>query len=391
MNACLIAYTFYENDFRVKRYAEALADAGYKVDVFALRKKGGSKISKFDMITIHHLQGRSYNEKGLKSFIYRMTLFFLRVFYAISVKQFKNRYQIVHVHNPPDFMVFSALSAKIMGAKVIFDMHENLPEFYCMKFDKKPGTFPVKILLLFEKMATLFADYTIVAHDLLKERVISRDGISETKCAALLNYPSEKLFKADYSNLKKENEFRIIYPGTISYLHGLDIAVKAMKAVKNECASIKLDIYGKATSNNYLEEILQLIEDMDLKETVRMHGIVPLEEMRNILLNANVGVVPKRGGIFGSEAFSTKILEFMLAGLPVIVSNTKIDQFYFNSSMVMFFEPENHRELSKRILELYRDAAKRKQLATKSREFVKSNTWEVKSRVYLDIVDELVS
>ena len=40
---------------------------------------------------------------------------------------------------------------------------------------------------------------------------------------------------------------------------------------------------------------------------------------------ASVGVVPKRSEGFGNEAFSTKTLEFMACGVPVIVSRTRID------------------------------------------------------------------
>jgi glycosyltransferase involved in cell wall biosynthesis len=115
-----------------------------------------------------------------------------------------------------------------------------------------------------------------------------------------------------------------------------------------------------------------------------------MEEMGKILPTASIGVVPKRGGIFGSEAFSTKILEFMAAGVPVIASKTKIDEYYFDDSMVMFFEPENPLGLARCILELYRDGDKRKSLVKNGYEFIEKNNWETKSQVYLDRVKELI-
>ena len=39
-NVCMLAYTHYENDNRVMRYAETLVDAGCRVDVIALRRAG---------------------------------------------------------------------------------------------------------------------------------------------------------------------------------------------------------------------------------------------------------------------------------------------------------------------------------------------------------------
>jgi glycosyltransferase involved in cell wall biosynthesis len=389
MKACIIAYTFYEVDFRVRRYADALVSAGYNVDVFALRRKGQSRRENLNGVNIYRLQERDYNEKGLKSFLVRMIFFFARVFFLVLAMQFRYRYRIVHIHNPPDFLVFSALVQKILGAKIIFDMHENLPEFYCAKFNKNPGTYLVKVLLVFEKMATNFADFTIVAHDLLRERVIKRDGITEKNCVALLNYPPKTFFKPLIQK-RDEEEFRIIYPGTISYQHGVDIAIKAMAIVKEECKLVKLDIYGGSRDQMYYQELTRLTDDLTLNGIVSFHGIVPFEEIRNILAEGSIGVVPKRGGIFGSEAFSTKILEFMAVGIPVIVSKTKIDEYYFDSSMVMFFEPENHIDLAKCILELYRNAEKRQRLTNKGREFIEKNNWEIKSQMYLDIIGKLV-
>ena len=389
MNACIIAYTFYEVDFRVRRYADALASAGYDVDVFALKRKGESKRSILDGVTIHHLQEREYNERGLRSYLFRMGLFFGKVFFTTLAKQIRSRYKIVHVHNPPDFLVFSVLISKILGAKIIFDMHENLPEFYCAKFKKDPDSFLVKILLFLEKIATKFADFTIVAHDLLRKRVIKRDKIEENKCVALLNYPPKSSLKRRLSK-KNERVFKLIYPGTVSHQHGIDIAIKAMAIVREEVNSIKFDIYGKPNSIVYYQDLEKLIDALDLKEHVLFHGLVPYEEIQGKLTEASIGIVPKRGGIFGSEAFSTKILEFMNAGLPVVVSKTKIDEYYFDSSVVMFFEPEDPVALSRCILELYRNGEKRKALAKKGREFIRNNTWESKSQIYLDIVRELV-
>ncbi len=39
LRACMVSYSFYESDNRVRRYAELLADQGYRVDAIALQKK----------------------------------------------------------------------------------------------------------------------------------------------------------------------------------------------------------------------------------------------------------------------------------------------------------------------------------------------------------------
>jgi len=390
MNACIIAYTFYEVDFRVSRYADALVEEGYKVDVFALRRKEQARSEKLNGATIYHLQERDYNEKGLGSFLVKMILFWIKVFFAILAKQFQYRYQLVHIHNPPDFLVFAAIVPKLLGAKIIFDMHENLPEFYCAKFKKDHNAFLVKLLLLCEKMTVKYANFTIVAHDLLRERVIKRDNITDENCVALLNYPSRDFFSTAAQE-KDEEEFRIVYPGTISHQHGIDIAIKAMAIVKQECKNAKLEIYGRSNNPTYHRHLKELIDDLGLNDTVLLRSVVPYEEIRNILSKAGIGVVPKRGGVFGSEAFSTKILEFMAAGLPVVLSRTKIDEYYFDDSMVKFFEPENETDMARCIIELLQSPEKRESLVKSGNEFIKNNNWEIKSKMYLDVVSKLLN
>jgi glycosyltransferase involved in cell wall biosynthesis len=390
MKACIIGYTFYEIDFRVRRYAESLAAAGHVVDVFALKRKDEKTMTTLKKVNIYHLQERQYDEKGFKSYLLRMLTFCLKVFIELIKKQLRYRYDVIHINNPPDFLVFTAALAKLCGTKIIFDMHENIPELYCAKFNKTYDDYIVKVTMLCEKLSTRFSDFTIVAHDLLRERVIKRDGIEEKRCVGLLNYPSRELFTLDHVLNNNKKDFRIIYAGTISYRHGIDIAINAMGLVRKKNPSIKFDIYGKLNDGRYYWLLKKLIDDFDLNDTVFFHDVVPLEEMRSILAKASIGVVPKRGGVFGAEAFSTKILELMMAGLPVVVSKTKIDEYYFDSSMVMFFEPENHIDLSKCILDLYEDAKKRKSLSENGIKYTEHKNWEFKSKEYINMVEQLV-
>ncbi|NJL72862.1 MAG: glycosyltransferase family 4 protein, partial [Candidatus Competibacteraceae bacterium] len=78
-----------------------------------------------------------------------------------------------------------------------------------------------------------------------------------------------------------------------------------------------------------------------------------------IMAAADIGVVPKRANSFGNEAYSTKIMEFMAVGVPVIVSSTRVDRFYFDDSVVRFFESGNVEALTEAMDELLSDPARR--------------------------------
>lgn len=386
----MIAYTIYEIDYRVRRYAEALVEWGHRVDVIALRRKGEKRHGLLKEVKIDRIQEREFNEKGLHSYIFRNLLFFIKASLTVLIKHLKYRYKIIHIHNAPDFLVFTGFIPKLLGAKIILDMHENMPELYAAKFNKGLNTQLVKILLFIEKISTRLADHVIAAHDLLRERIIARDGIPLESCTALLNYPSLRFFQASSSKQKKDR-FKIIYPGTISYHHGLDIAIKALAIVKKEIPAVKLDIYTRSSNAKYYTSLISLIVDLDLRDNVEIFEPVMSEELGKILTTASLGIVPKRAGLFASEAFSSKILDYMVAGVPIVASRTKIDEYYFDGSMIMFFEPEDHHDLARCILELYRNPAKRESLVHSAKQLIAVNNWEVKKEIYYRIVEQLAA
>jgi hypothetical protein len=65
MHACVIAYTFFEDDFRVRRYAEFLVERGYEVDVIALRKTGEEPFDRRNGITTFRIRERGSTERGI--------------------------------------------------------------------------------------------------------------------------------------------------------------------------------------------------------------------------------------------------------------------------------------------------------------------------------------
>lgn len=79
----------------------------------------------------------------------------------------------------------------------------------------------------------------------------------------------------------------------------------------------------------------------------------------------------------------------MAANLPVLSSKTKIDELYFNDSMIQFFEPGNHEDMAKGIIELYHDPEKRFALAKNAKSFIAQNLWENKQGLYLDVIRKL--
>jgi hypothetical protein len=59
MNACMLAYTFYETDSRVRRYAESHTKRGGHVEVIALRGEGQAREDIINGLRIVRIQKRT--------------------------------------------------------------------------------------------------------------------------------------------------------------------------------------------------------------------------------------------------------------------------------------------------------------------------------------------
>ncbi len=105
----------------------------------------------------------------------------------------KRRYAIVHVHNPPDFLVAAAAIPKALGARVILDIHDFAAELFAMRFGDRRGSKQVeRALQLIERAATRFADAVITVHDPYR-RALEARGVPAEKITVVLNSLDERL------------------------------------------------------------------------------------------------------------------------------------------------------------------------------------------------------
>src|SRR5690554_1827600 len=387
MKVCMVAYTFYEGDNRVRRYAETLVKRGDSVDAIVLRQDGANEFQNVAGVNVYKIQHRNINEHLKIEYLLKLLLFLIKSFYHITRLHLKNKYDLIHVHSVPDFEVFAALVIKLTGAKIILDIHDIVPELFASKFNAKKDSLLFRMLLIAEKLSIAFSDHVIVANHIWYERLIQR-SVKERKCTVVMNYPDTEMFRrTEKGNKKSENKFVMLYPGTLSIHQGLETAINAVELVKDKIPEIEFHIYGKGTDEEYF---CDLVKNKGLQNRIYFNPIVPIEKLPEIICSADIGIEPKKKHSFGNEAFSTKILEFMAMGIPVIASDTMVHKHYFNEKMVKFFESENAIDLAEKILLLKKNERIRKALIINSLNFMERNNWEKKKTIYLNLVNRIV-
>ena len=119
---------------------------------------------------------------------------------------------------------------------------------------------------------------------------------------------------------RQDGKYIILFPGGLQWHQGVDIALQAFAHVHQELPNAEFHIYG---DGNARESLVRLATELQLNGSVRFFEPRSVREIAAIMADADLGVVPKRADSFGNEAYSTKIMEFMAVGVPVVVSSTK--------------------------------------------------------------------
>ena len=384
---CMLAYSNYTNDNRVRRYAETLAKRGDRVDVIAL---GGTPFQQSEEqvngITVYRIQNREYNERSKWTYALRLLRFLGRSSVSLARLHARNRYDVIHIHNMPDFLVFAAWYPKLTGAKLILDIHDIVPELFASKFKTRLKTAYVRLLKAVERISARFVDHVIVSNHLWYDTLTAR-SVNERNCSVIVNHVDTGVF-SQQARTRDDGKFVVLFPGTFQWHQGLDIAIEAFAYFKRKVPNAEFHLYGGSNAS-VKAELHALVRRLDLEESVKFCGAVSLDRIASVIANADLGVVPKRADSFGNEAYSTKIMEFMSQGVPVVASRTRIDTLYFEEGVVHFFRSGDSQAMAQAMLDVVNDKDLRDSLIARGYEYVERNGWDQKKKEYLALIDFL--
>jgi glycosyltransferase involved in cell wall biosynthesis len=388
-SVCLVVQNVYDFDPRVRRKAEALAAAGYLVDVLSLTPEDGRKSYVLNGVNVYTM---SLGKKrgSLARYFFEYLFFFLWVFVRAPYQMMKRRYAVIDVNSLPDFLVVAPILAHWMGAKLILDMHEITPEFYMSKYGvgEKSGT--IRLLTFLERISMKYADRVITINAPIEDLLAGR-GLERSKSTIVMNAVDETRFEANASKMsamppKDPKKFVMMYHGTLTNIYGLDIAIEALALVANEIPQAELWILGSGTEKDLLAK---LAVERGLTSRVRLVGQVPATEIPGWLSQCDAGILPIRCDVFLDFAFPNKLPEFIIMGKPVLVSRLKAIRHYFSEDSLAYFEPNNPADLGKAMVRLCRDRELRERLPVKAREEYVPIRWDVMKQRYLELVENL--
>jgi glycosyltransferase involved in cell wall biosynthesis len=378
----MIAYTRYASDARVKRAAEALAESGHQVDVFAASRDGTK--AGIDSGTLRvHLHPMQKKQAGLARYAFEYTAFFSWAFVLVSLLHARRRYHVIYVHNMPNSLVFAGLVPKLSGAKIVLDVHDPVAELLADIRGHDLPPWAQRLVDAEERISISFSDTLITVNESMRRRL---SAISPRPVSVVMNIPDPRRFAPLEASRDRGSFEWIVYSGSIAHRNGLDLAMRAASQLADEFPSLRFRVIGDGPA---LESVVRLAQDLGVADRVEFRGLVPNGQIPSMLSDAAAGISPQRGGVFGSLVFSMKVAEYVALGLPVICSGTATMRHYFSDDELLFFEPENAEDLARAIRAVLTDPAVAAERAARSRVKLDKLDWPAQEETFVGTVEAL--
>ncbi|MCG3202986.1 MAG: hypothetical protein NFCOHLIN_02873 [Gammaproteobacteria bacterium] len=283
-------------DIRIfQKELRSLARVGWPVTLIA-RHTHDEKVDGVQIRAIRGFNGR----------LRRMTL----TVCAVLREAVRSRAEICHFHDPE--LIFVGFVLKLLGRKVIYDVHEDLPrqiesKHWIVPFLKHP------IALLsgaIEWMAGRFFDRIVVVTPVIARR------FPPGKTIVVQNYPMpEELFDVEGTPYARRPPV-ICYAGGISEARGAYEMVDAIAEVDG-----RLDPQLHLAGEFVPASLRQALEKRRGWARTTTHGVLDRAGIRNLLGSSRAGLVLLHPHPNHLNAQPIKLYEYMAAGLPVIASD----------------------------------------------------------------------
>jgi glycosyltransferase involved in cell wall biosynthesis len=381
----MVVHAYYPlAETRVQRQAEALVAAGYAVDVLCLRGRGERPHAEHHGVRIHRL-GVRLRRGGLARQFLGYVHFFVRATARLARLHARAPYGSVQVHNLPDFLVFCAVVPKLGRVPVILDLHDLMPEFWAGRFGGRRRAL-ARLVAWQERAACRFADHVLTVSEGWRGALVAR-GVPAARCTVVMNVADERIFRPRPPRAPRRDAFRLVYHGTVVHRYGLDLALRAVAAVRDDVPGIHLTVLG---TGDHLPELARMRRALGLERQVALcDRLVAAEELPAILGRADAGVVPYRDDVFTGALVPTKLMEYAALGLPCIAARTSAIEQYFAGTMVEFFTPGDAGDLAERIRRLAVDRGRLRELAAAGEHFTRVHNWSAERARYVALLERL--
>jgi glycosyltransferase involved in cell wall biosynthesis len=362
---CHITTVHKASDIRIfHKEARSLAKNGYNVNLIAATDNKDDAVENVKIIPLTKPKNR----------IYRI-LFLAKKAYKLALLE---KSDIYHFHDP-EFLRFAKRLKNRTGAKIIYDVHEDVPKQILSKtwIPKIFRKIISKTFNYYEKRTAKKIDFIITTTPMVKDNFI-KAGVDMVQIVE--NMPIIDYFP---DTLAEKTGKKIIYAGGITSIRGIKEIIQAIDLVPE----IKLILAGKFQERG-LEEKIKSFPGWN---NVDFKGWLPQKETYKIMQQCLAGIVCFLPVPNHTDAIPNKIFEYMASGLPVIASNFPLwKTIVEGNNCGICVDPQNPKKIAQALNFIINNPENAKTMSDNAKKAVKEKyNWEQESKKLLDVYKQL--
>ena len=368
-SVCILTTVHSPSDTRIfHKQAKTLARAGYDVTLIA-RHGRDETIDGIKILSLPEPQNRLTRMIGLT----------WRAF-CLALRQ---RADLYHFHDP-ELLPVGFLLKLLSGAKVIYDVHEDVPRQIIGKhwipgFLRRPvaGVFSV-----IEKVCAQRLHAIIPATE-----AIARHFKAHRNLVVIHNYPDLRMLP-EVTQCTGRRGGSLLYIGGISLARGGIEMVSALANVP-ESMGVRLTLIGRFVP----AELESQVRGLSAFRCVDYLGTLPWETAWGSASGAAAGLVLFHPGPNHTEALPNKLFEYMAAGIPVIASHFPLwREIVEGNECGLTVDPLDPQAIADAICYLIEHPDEAREMGRRGREAVeRMYNWETEAKKLLAVYERILS
>jgi glycosyltransferase involved in cell wall biosynthesis len=376
----------FSTDPRVVRLVQVAVSRGFDVDVIAGSRGGEPRLEQRDDLRIFRIPIVHVPGRRPAALIWEYAAFTVLAFLLASYLAFRRRYRVIHINNPPDFLVLTALLGKRLGARVILDVHDFAPDLLKMRMGtRRFANVAERLMRQVERLAASYVDAVMTVHEPYAAELCAR-GVQRDKITIVLNSVDESLLPAEPRH-PVATPVRVVYHGTINAHYGVEMLVDAVATARGVVEELTLELYGEGDA---VESVRSRIRENRLGADALFHAqFLPLDDVLARVQNAAIGAVNNLPIQLNQLALPTKLFEYVALRVPVVAADLPTIRAYFADDEVRFFKAGSTQALAAALVDVARHpevAAARAEAAYRR---YSEYRWALNAGCYADLLERL--
>jgi glycosyltransferase involved in cell wall biosynthesis len=351
-------------DRRVWQECQALRDAGYEVVVVSPKMK--SFVKPYEVIDGVHIYRHKITEgRGILGFFAEYITALAGETFLAWKAWFKHRFRLIHMCNPPDLMFAVAWPFKLLGVRVIFDVHDLWPEMFEAKFRKRNLFY--WCVRLAQRLNYACADVVLATNETNRRAALENGKKDPSRVFLVRTAPKipESNLPANPA-LKKGRRFLIGYIGVMGSADGVDLLIKTASILVHDFGrkDIQFILLGDGPE---FGDLVALRDRLQLTDFVDMPGWADNNTLVPVLKTIDLGVTCDVPNAYNHSCTMNKVLEYMTFGKPQ-VSFDLVETRASALEAGLYVNEVSARKLAESIIALLDEPAKREAMGRRGYE-----------------------